>query len=132
MPVQAQLEQALRDHARDWVGRAAKDFANKASTMPSTPLDTGSLAVGMKPGQVKSTGNTVESDIESTTKNAGFDYPEYIDKVARVMPTRRKFLRFMVGGTTVFSRGFTNRHRGWWKKSVTQARWTAALRDTQR
>jgi hypothetical protein len=69
--------------------------------------------------------------IESTTKNEGFNYPDFIDKVPYIRPTRAKFLHFFVRGREVFSKGFPNRHVGWWRKVVTQARWSESLRTAQ-
>ena len=128
MSFESDLEAAVRRHARTWVGKAAPKMALNANNNGITPRDTGQLADGLQDGPVRMSGSTIESDIRSTNTNKGFDYPDYLDKVFAVLPTRRKFLRwFGPGGQPIFSRGFSNVHKGWWKKVVTQAAWRQAL-----
>ncbi len=93
------------------------------------PFDRGGLSKGIRRGNPRVSGTTIEIDVESTARSdEGFDYPEYIDRVAKVLPTRRKVLRWYGrGGQPIFSRGFVNPNRRWWKKAVTTARWKSAL-----
>jgi hypothetical protein len=131
--VEAQLLARLQEHAVQIAAAAADEFvADVRRSTPPAPRDTGRLVRGIRRGQVRRTGMAVEVDVESLAlSDGGFDYPEYIDKVARVVPTRRKFLRWEgAGGRPVFSRGYTNRHRGFWGRLVTEKRWVDALART--
>lgn len=92
-----------------------------------TPSDTGHLKAGVVPGASSFNGSSFTAEIKSVATNAGFDYPAFLDVAARIAPTKRKYLHFFVHGQEVFSKGFDNRHRGWWKKAVTEANWTKAL-----
>jgi len=122
------LTRKLYAYQKALLNAGTKELASKASKAKTTPKDTGALAKGI--GQV---GLAVEStDIESVTKNQGFDYPAFIDKVAYIRPTRAKFLHFFYRGREVFSKGFPNRHTGWWAKVINQKAWTEALTTAQK
>lgn len=126
--IEADLMLAVQEWAVGVVSRAVDVMVADVRNDPTTPRATGRLAGGIRAGQIRRTGTTIEADIESfALSQDGFDYPEFIDQTARVMPTRRRFLRFEIGGRTVYSRGFENPHRGWWKKTVTEQAWVDAL-----
>jgi hypothetical protein len=99
------------------------------------PRDEGRLAKGIKVTTTSfggTGGGLYQAEVTSTAKgDSGADYPQILNDLPRIAPTRRKYLRFVVHGQTVFSKGFTNRHKGWWDKQVSgqpgQARWTSAL-----
>jgi hypothetical protein len=99
------------------------------------PRDEGRLAEGIKVTTTSfggTAGGSYTAEVVSTAKgDGGADYPQILNDLPRIAPTRAKYLRFVVHGQTVFSKGFTNRHKGWWAKQVSgqagQARWTKAL-----
>lgn len=127
MTVEQQLLAMLQDHAVRVVTVAADEFVEDVRRQPA-PKDSGRLLKGIRRGQIRRTGMSVEVDIESLAlSDDGFDYPEYLNKVDRVAPTKRRFLRWEGPAGPVFSRGYVNRHRGWWGRTVTQKRWSEAL-----
>lgn len=133
MPVTANLVQSVRTSARRAFDIAAREVVQDIRQHPDTPIDTGDLRKGIESRGRVVTGLVYKIDIKSTTKNAGFDYPEFLhERAGRISPTRAKYLRFQVGGQTVFSKGFDNIHTGWWDKVLQKDRdetiWTEALK----
>ncbi len=124
--LEVQLTNRITAYGLKLVRLGAEQLADAANKKSTTPEDTGRLKTGItSPGASGST--VISTTISSTAKNAGFDYPAFIDKVTYIKPTRAKFLHFFYRGQEVFSKGFPNRHTGWWGKAINQAEWSKAL-----
>lgn len=131
--VEFQLRQRLLKHATRLVETGAKELATAAQKKASTPEDTGRLKQGIgRNASVVGGGEIVQTTIASEAKNAGFDYPSFINDVTYIRPTRAKFLHFFYRGQEVFSEGFPNRHKGWWEKAINQAEWSKAMGKAHR
>lgn len=124
--LEVQLTNRITAYGMKLVRLGAEQLAETANKKSTTPEDTGRLKAGLSSPGV-SGGTVISTTISSTAKNAGFDYPAFIDKVPYIKPTRAKFLHFFYRGQEVFSKGFANRHMGWWAKAINQAEWSKAL-----
>lgn len=128
MSIQSELTRSVTNHARKRMDSAGRRM--EFIVRDDAPEDTGRLKQGVKVGPTRSTGNILTAEITSNAvSDEGFDYPAYLNKVSRVMPTRRKYLRWIGrDGRPIFSKGFANRHKAWWTKTVTAKNWTRALK----
>lgn len=127
MSVESDLTDLIYRRYELVTGKAAFAMVELVNSDKNTPRDTGQLGAGVINSQVRRIGGLLVADISSNSTSGGFDYPDFIDKVARIAPTKRKFLHFFVHGHEVFSKGFDNKHRGWWKKVISDTNWTKAL-----
>lgn len=116
MTVTQQLELALRLRAREVFDSALRETV--AEVKADAPKLTGATERGIRFQNRSVTGRVLRAEIVSTATNQGFDYPAYLNVTRRVAPTRAKYLRFTVGGQTVFSKGFDNTHFRWWTASL--------------
>lgn len=110
------LTQGLRASARiahDRASRATLEHIRKEA-----PKDSGNLRQGIILRNRSVTSPVMRVEIASTAQAQGFDYPAFINKVPRIKPTKKKFLKFTLGnGTTVFSKGFENPNQAWWAQA---------------
>lgn len=128
MSIESDLNRAVIDHARRRHQSAGRRM--EFTVRSTAPEDTGRLSQGVRVGPTKSTGSVLTAEITSNAlSDEGFDYPLALNVMRRIAPTRRKYLRWYGrDGRPIFSKGFTNRHKAWWDKSVTAKNWTSALK----
>lgn len=100
--------------------RAVRKTQEDVRNHTGVPVDTHRLRRGLVSDTTDTAGDTMTAVFKSTAKSrqGGFDYPAYLDKVARVAPTKAKYLQFTVRGQFVSSSGFDNTHQGWWTEKV--------------
>ena len=116
------LKREVRLFARARFAVGVSRFASDLQAVG--PKDTGRLVSGIAVTNRSTTSNIFSADVVSKAKSRqGFDYPSFLNAAPSITPTKAKFLRFNVGGRTVYSKGFTNRHLAWWDKSVTEPIW---------
>lgn len=100
------------------------------------PVDTARLRKGIRVRPLAARGDVLRAEVTSTTRSPErFDYPAFINTAVRIVPRKRKYLRWVdQGGQPVFSKGFTNPNRNWWPKFVkrTGPVWRKAIRKAYR
>ena len=87
-------------------------------TDPTIPEDTGRLRDGNRLINRFVSAPRYSGIAVSTARSSdgGANYPAILEAAPRIAPRRAKFLRFVVGGQVVFSKGFDNKHYQWWSK----------------
>lgn len=125
---------ALRSHLNTWAARVHSAAVDDvlAAEAAAAPVKTGATRRGVRRTPTRRLGNRLTATTENTTPQG-----EYVERGTRphvILPRNGKYLRFRIGGRTIYARKVN--HPGApprpWLKPTAAARWTGALANAAR
>lgn len=127
MSIAAQLQRTVRNAGAQAMVAGVETMAR--ATERAAPVDTGELKRSRRISPVRPTATGFSVDIVFTAPQANWTNDG--TRPHTIRPRRRKALRFVVGGRTVFARVVHhpgNRGTHWFDRVVNVAAWSQALR----